>query len=70
MKQFKINTVHKNAEQHASKDAKQLSSSDLLTNEDYDLFNLGGYKANTQSLPTPRKGNCIRVTKSAQADYF
>ncbi len=62
---FRINTVHENAERHLS--AKNLKLNNPSTSEDYELFNVGSA---SQTQPAPRKGNCIRQTKSAQADYF
>jgi hypothetical protein len=72
---FKINKAHKFAEQYPKPSDKKQTPSDLLSSEDYLLFNLdnttsgGGSQAAAQ--PKPRKGgNYIHPTNSAQADYY
>lgn len=72
---FRIKKSHKFADQFPNKDAKTSSASDLLTEEDYLLFNLGdkpaGNKIGRAAPAKPKKGgNCIRQVNSAQADYY
>jgi len=74
---FKINTAHKLAERYSKPStAKKAPSSDLLSSEDYLLFNLpensaGGSAAAAAAPPKPRKGgNYIRPINGAQADYY
>jgi len=74
---FRINKSHKFADQFPNgKDGNKSSSfSDLLTSEDYLLFNLGENSSRGNSsvgvAAKPKKGgNSIRPVNSAQADYY
>jgi hypothetical protein len=73
---FKINTAHKLAERYTKPSTKKAPSSDLLSSEDYLLFNLpensaGGSAAAAAAPPKPRKGgNYIHPINGAQADYY
>ena len=72
---FRIQKSHKFADQHPSGKESTNSTSDLLTSEDYLLFNLGdkpsgGAKSGGQVAKTRKGGQYIRPVNSAQADYY
>jgi hypothetical protein len=73
---FSIKKSHKFTDQFPNgKDSQKSNMSDILSEEDYLLFNLGDKpsgKAAARAAPAkPKKGgNCIRQVNSAQADYY
>ncbi len=74
---FSIKKSHKFTEQFPNaKESNRSSTNDLLSTDDYLLFNLGENPSSgggfAQAAPAKAKkgGNYIRPVNSAQADYY
>ena len=72
---FRMQKTHKFADQHPSKKESTNFTVDLLTSEDYLLFNLGdkpseGAKPERQVVQPRKGGHYIRQNITAQADYY
>lgn len=67
---FRITPASKYASRHPKRAVRD-SSSDLLSTEDYDLFDMTGDAVpQVAKKEAPKKGHCIRPTNSACADFY
>jgi hypothetical protein len=66
---FRINHSHKFVSQHQTAPAPKEKSS-LLSEEDYDLFNISKESTGPSRVQTKKGGTYISPVKSASSDYF